>query len=556
MAKILRKGEKLKIALLLVYLLVAASVVAAVLIEKRVAEAERSFETGHDAHEYLWETVLEGAETDKYDKYAIYTSRILAVKHPEVYLQGDALFLEQIMTASGYKEVYLIENIHDYESFYSTSFGGPPFSFEDVEFVAYEVVSTPKLYPENYPLFAYLDRRLFPIATTLKTWENEITQLELGEQFYFSLRENRDFASALYIIYCDNEETYLYDNGELTWMENLTKTEVIKGNPILIFNEENVWYPLMERDDTTGDPVLNHIVEEYSTDSQTPQLTEFEENAIEILKQITELEDETQVLMGAVVAAHTEMTLRRNIENYYVFEAAWSKLDISPYAYGLFREIYKRANYLSPITAYLAWIAGEDKRENRIEAIADEYLIHAGSPAYNYKYAHGQIWNGELVGKSIGESYRTRAGHCVWQAVNISSVLDALNIRNYIIQVVSCESHHAVTYLPDYGLFASNGAAVPEVLVSKWLTFENIPSYFGISFVSYEGKWAHPRLYTYFGTLSPEESIEVLNSLKEVFHEIEPEIDFRGVAGAYSYVTYSELISGLEEEEWTPFKLP
>jgi hypothetical protein len=554
-AKILRKGEKLKIALLIVYLLVAASVVATVLIEKGVEEAERSFETGYEAHEYLWETVLEGAETDKYDKYAIYASRILAVKHPEIYLQGDNIFLEQIMTSNGYQRVYSIDNIHD-ESFMHTSFGGPPFSFEDVEFEGYEVISTAQLYPENYPLFAYLDRRLFPVSTTLKTWENEITQLELGEQFYFSLKENRGSAGALYIIYCDNEETYLYDNGELTQIKNLTKTEVIKGNPVLILNEENVWYPLMGRDDTTGDPVLNHIVEEYSTDSQTPQLTEFEENAIEILKQITELEDENQILMSELVAAHTEMTLRRSIENYNVLGAAWSELDISPYAYGIFREIYKRANYLSPITAHLAWISGGHERENRIEAIADEYLTHAGSPYWDYKYAHGHIWNCMLIGKTIGESYRTRAGHCVWQAVNISSVLDALNIKNYMIQVVSYHSRHAVTYLPDYGLFASNGAAVPETLVPKWITFENIPPYLGISFVSCEGEWAHPRLYTYFGTISPEESIDVLNFLKEVFHEIEPEIDFRGVAGAYSYVTYSELISGLKEEEWTPLELP
>ena len=133
----------MKIALLLAYLLIAAIVVAAVLIEKGVKEAERSFETGYEAHEHLWETVLEGAETDKYDKYAIYASRI--------------------------------------------------------------------------------------------------TQLELGEQFYFSLRENRNSAGALYIIYCDNEETYLYDNGELIWMENLTKTEAIKLNGPLFLLESSAF---------------------------------------------------------------------------------------------------------------------------------------------------------------------------------------------------------------------------------------------------------------------------------------------------------------------------
>lgn len=501
---------------------------ALVYLGKEEGRIERSFESSFEAHRYLWGEILEEAKVDKYSKYAIYASRVLTVEHPEVYLQGDALFLRQIMTASGYRKVYSIENIHDYESFMNTCFGGPSFSFEDVEFETHEIVSSPQLYPENYPLFTYLDRRLFPISTTLKTWENEITQLELGAQFYFSLKENRGFAGALYIIYCDNEETYLFDNGELIWMKNLTRTKEIRGNPILIFNEENVWYPLMERNDTTRDPILSHLVEEYSTDVRTPKLTEFEENAIEILKQVTELDGENQVLMATIAAAHTEAP-ERPVEDYYEFGTAWRELGIPTYAHGVFQEIYKRADYLSPITAYLAWISGGHEEEDKIEAITGEYLKHAGSPAYNYEFAHGHIWNCMLVGKTIGESYRTRTGHCVWQAASISSVLDALNIRNYIIQYLSRNYHHIVL-LPQYDIIVSDGA-VPVIP-------ENWPSSLAINFISTEGKWAHPR-YTYIGTLSPEESINVLNFLEEKIH-----------------VSYSNLISRLEEEEWTPFKLP
>lgn len=318
-------------------------------------------------------------------------------------------------------------------------------------------------------------------------------------------------------------------------MKNLTKTDVIKGNPVLILNEENVWYPLMERDDTTKDPVLDHIVEEYSTDIRTPQLAEFEENAIEILKQVTELEGENQVLMAAIAAVHTEGT-KRPTETYSEFEAVWEELDIPLYAHGVFEEIYKRADSLSPITAYLAWISGGYEGENKIEAIAGEYLKHAGSPIYNYKLAHGHIWNCTLVGKTIGESYRTRAGHCVWQAANISPVLDALNIKNYVIQTRfphAFYSHHWVL-LPHYDLIVSNGSVsvIPEIE-----EIENMPSYIAVKFISSEGKWAH--LDIYIGTLSPEESINVLNFLGEKF-----------------CISYSDLISRLKEEEWTPFKLP
>jgi len=527
--------------------IIATVVIAGALVYlgKEEGRIERSFGSSFEAHQYLWGQTLEEAQVDKYSKYAIYASRILTVDHPEVYLQGDAIFLKQVMTTSGYRAVYLDENIID-ARFEDALFGGPPFSFKDVEFESYEIVSSSQLYPENYPLFVYLDRRLFPIATTLKTWENEITQLELGEQFYFSLKENRGSAAGLYIIYCDNEETYVYDNDELTWMENLTKTGVIRGNPILIFNEENVWYPLMDRNDAAKDPILDHIVEEYSTDIQTPQLTESEENAIETLKQTTELEGENQVLMAAIAAVHNEGT-GRGIEEYLEFEAAWGELGIPSYATGVFQEIYKRADYLSPITAYLAWISGGHEGKDKIEAITGEYLKYAGDLAHNYKSAWGHIWNCMLVGSTIDESYRTRAGHCVWQAANISSVLDALNIKNYTIQILSQNLNHTILYLPpQYDLIVSNGAVVSK-------SIENRYSYVGIGFISSDGKWAHPRLYTYAGTLSPEESINVLNFLKA---GIDGGIDFRGIVGAYDFVSWSELISGLENEEWTSFELP
>lgn len=183
------KGVSSIIVIAIVIIAAAVIAVALVYLGREERGIERSFGPSFEAHQYLWEKTLEEAEVDKYStEYAIYASRILAVKHPEVYLQGDTIFLRRIMTASGYRKVYLIENIHDYESFVYTSFGGPPFSFEDVEFETYEMISSSQLYPENYPLFTYLDRRLFPVSTTLKTWENEITQLELGGNFTSALR--------------------------------------------------------------------------------------------------------------------------------------------------------------------------------------------------------------------------------------------------------------------------------------------------------------------------------------------------------------------------------
>jgi hypothetical protein len=536
MVKAQHKGKVLKIVLLMC-LVIAVSVAVAVLVAKKAKETDLA------VHESLWRTILEGAKTDKSDKYAVYASRILAVTHPEVYLQGDAIFLKHITSHDGYQKEYSIKDVHD-NYFNAQDMVGPPFSFGDVNFENYSIVSFTETYPENYPLFVYyLDRRLLPIASTLKLWENKITQLDLGEQFYFSLRGNRSSAQDLYIIYCDNEETYVYDSGKLTWMRNLTNTNVVSGNPILIFNEENVWYPLMGRDDTSKDLALDTIVRKYTQGATTIGLPKFEDYAIEVLKQVTQLSDENQILMAAIAAAHTEGTDYITM-TYPEFSSAWDNLGIPWYANGLFQEIYKRANYLSPITAYLAWTSQEQTEEEKISAITDEYLEHTRTPGYSYAWGH--TWSSMLVGQTIDECYRTRAGHCVWQAVSIAAVLDAINVSNYTIGGfdVSSQVGHTWLYLPEYDLTVSNGTIYAHGTV---LTY---PSINAVNNIDHGGKWAHLVLNYCIGTISPQESINLLNYLKSVHSD-----NIEGFNGL-SVVPYPELISGLAQEYWMSIQLP
>ncbi|MFC1957872.1 hypothetical protein ACFLX0_03560, partial [Chloroflexota bacterium] len=84
-------------------------------------------------HQDAVETALTRAKTDSYYKYGIYASRILAVKHPEIYLQADGLFLEAIETNIGFKKSYEITDVRD-EYLYPQKAGGamsgPPFSLD------------------------------------------------------------------------------------------------------------------------------------------------------------------------------------------------------------------------------------------------------------------------------------------------------------------------------------------------------------------------------------------------------------------------------------------
>ncbi len=62
---------------------------------------------------------------------------------------------------------------------------GEPFSFDLVDFSKYKLISSRDTYPANYPVFSYIDIRLSPISVTLKTYNNEITELEKIVQLYF-----------------------------------------------------------------------------------------------------------------------------------------------------------------------------------------------------------------------------------------------------------------------------------------------------------------------------------------------------------------------------------
>ena len=97
------------------------------------------------------ESVLDKAEYDNYYKYGIYTSRSLMVRHPEIYLKADALFLEKVQTSPGFKKSYEIDSLND-PYLLGTELTGSPFSFELVDFSEYTLVPSSAIYPAGYPV--------------------------------------------------------------------------------------------------------------------------------------------------------------------------------------------------------------------------------------------------------------------------------------------------------------------------------------------------------------------------------------------------------------------
>jgi len=80
-------------------------VLCLLLISSSVSAADVS-ETAKLIHAEAWLEVAEKAQIDPAYKYAIYMSRTLAVKHPELYLQGDALFNQMLRSEDNMGRYY------------------------------------------------------------------------------------------------------------------------------------------------------------------------------------------------------------------------------------------------------------------------------------------------------------------------------------------------------------------------------------------------------------------------------------------------------------------
>ena len=510
-------------------------------------------------HRDAWSKLVSQAENNAYLKYAIYAYRTLAVKHPEVYLQGDNILSEVLTTNAGFKRAYEIKDVHSEYLFKQRELTGPPFSFEDVDFGKYKLVNCQDLYPLDYPFLPFIDRRLDLLTTTLKTFDDRVTQLEKAEQLYFA--EKKRGSGQLYLIYCDNENAYLYRDGYLISSADREKVDNPQGNPILIFNEHNVWYPLMNRDDTGRSEVLNELVTKYSTSVKEPELSDFERGLVSRLKAVTEFTDARNLTFLKVACINASQTMpyllpqeiKRELGQLHLTWFVWCE-----------RALNEKMNLPSPISAYLAAIVkyGQDKDE--IRALCDEYGYHTRTPGH--RESHGHVWRCSMLEYGVEHAYRTRAGHCVVQAAAIGTALELAGVDSYRLQGFATSDGqvmgHDFIYVPEHDLIISNGhlgTYFGNVTGGTVVDRCRIGEFKYVDFVEHDGRWAYLwRMYTcspFYGTLSPKETIEILDYLRSIHDD-----DIQGrrwEAHKLIKIPYEQLKQQLikEQEHWQPYEI-
>jgi hypothetical protein len=462
------------------------------------------------AHREAWIQLAERARSDAYARYALYASRKLCVKHPEVYLLGDNWFYEGARTVKGFKEAYEEQSslawrhmrygseFFDKEVGYEGIPDANPLRFSALKLDKYRISEGHRIYPEPYlPL---LDQRLAPLPVSLKPEGKVVTCLELAEIAYFQAKESGANVERLFLILCGNEEAYLLREEELVSARTGGTVSAPNGPPILIFNEQAVWYPLMGRDDRSTSVALRNAVESFATDEDAVPGDEWERSLAEQLREGTALDGTPQFHMAALASVRAKgwRFFRPYADVWREFVPEEDFDTKTGRRLCVVREFDRLANSISCATAYLLGVMGASgSLEERMRRLSHEYLLHTAvvreAEAHGWKPAWrleswGHLWPCGLMEHTIDDSFRSRTGHCISQAHMVAAVLEMAEIPHVVVNfdrggVTKGVRHHFIlsndgTFLVDDGIVNFRGVDKPTEDYGPLISF------------AAEGEWA------------------------------------------------------------------
>ncbi len=488
------------------------------------AQAARLVDSAGKLHQAGWSRVLALAQDGGFAKYGIYASRTLAVPHPEVYLRADAVFWQMASTVRGFRDAYAIRKAADvYMMWWFRALEGglplgDPLHWADIPARAYSVVRSRAAYPDGYPFFGFLDQRLAPLAVSLKTSGDCISGLERAEQEYFRALADGAPRSALFLVLCDDESAYLADGERLVAMASLSSAAEVTGNPILIFNEDAVWYPLLGRDDTERQPELFELVRRLRRPIILPPLSPDEAGYVPLLRVAGELAGTRQVdmaMLAALRAGGLPGDLYTEIWQRSILAHDLCSHNVLSRKLGIIRECNHYAATLSPVAAYLAALVGTARDpQTGLSVLSGEYLKHVGvvrDDENGWKKpgrleAWGHLWYCPLMEYTVDDSWRSGGGHCVSQSISLSAALDLAGVDHY------------VTHFNRGGLLSIDHHFVSST-DGEWVLDDAMLNFFAsgtartgdwgclLSF-SKDGQWASVVLGEYFGNIPPAAAAE------------------------------------------------
>ncbi|MEW6031822.1 MAG: hypothetical protein AB1645_02890 [Bacillota bacterium] len=444
-----------------------------------------------ELHLKAWRQVAAAAVSgDRLARLALYSTRSLAVRHPEIYLRADRLFYRTASTTRGFRELYAYDPEtwrldpeaaeaadkrfpHFLEEVLQT---GHPLGFAALDLSRYRVVERRALFPDGAPFLRVIDERAGFLPAVLKRLDGAVSPVEMAFLRYFvSVAKG---GPEPFIVVWEDGTASLWSRGagaggqDLGWglVDPATGSpaDAAGRRPLIIFNERAVWYPLMGRDDTAADSRLAGAVAAltrgFGAGSVLPS---------------SYLESLPDAERGLISALRDASALGESDVPYAVWAAA--KVRYRAYAYAPYREglagIPAAAGYaslfspewhemhvlghtlqvassrLSPLAAWLAAEAAEDPL-TRTRAVTSRYYDLARAAPFTTARV---VWEAEFLWYDIEDAVLAKAGTCAIQTGIVLALLDLAEVECYAVWIWSYDGGHEYVYLPALGKEVNNG---------------------------------------------------------------------------------------------------
>ena len=513
-----------------------------------------------DVHLHAWREIAQSSKHDPFDRYALYASRSLFVAHPEIYLRSDLHFYHHISSIPGYENAFLEDDRESMEFLpHAQYYRSPPFAFDLFPWDDTETTSFRSLYPQRYPFLPFVDRRMMPLASTLKTTQKTVSELEMASMRFIINAEERGNTEEVFVLYAEDERTWIANGDRLlcACTGEDVGWQALDGNIILIMNDNLAWYPLLGRDDTAQSPYLARLVSKLPDQTGKVSLLDEEIDLLDDIREASALSDSRQKSAAIIAAVRSTGRYTQWFEFHSLWDHALPARRVRAWQYyGYLEQFMIRANRLSPISAFIAACVQNADGYDKLLVVDREWIDLAALPNRNYVWGH--LWDECLVEYTVDESFRIHSGHCMAQACIISACLTMGDIDNYLLEGEVPGSHHYV-YVPQFEFTFDNGKLQSSQNTIHW----NGPR--GNKVIArfhYQGRFASPMGGGHYsGTFSPREAVDFLKHLKSLYGDSIPiyrsgdhETNKRRID--MSEIPTTENLDLLLEEKWEPLHLP
>ena len=210
----------------------------------------------------VYKDILSRAKKYKIERYSWYASRMLFVRHPELYLKADSLYAEILAFTPGFLEMYQSKTRDRkklkilMKRYYKTK-QGHPLLIRDMDLSTFKITKNKYLYKnQKIESSPFLDERIAPLMSILKRVDYRITSLESAFLHWFKYKQRGE---KTWIVYTIKRQAYLYRNNRF-YLHGRLLTRIPEKKTVMVFNNKLCYSPVLNRDDSKKSSEIRKLI--------------------------------------------------------------------------------------------------------------------------------------------------------------------------------------------------------------------------------------------------------------------------------------------------------